>query len=550
MKFRKLILLSLIAIFFSACAGPAADMNIEYPTGAEGSGGGGFGDLIGGIGGDIDEGETVVEPIEEPAEEPIEKPTEEPTEEPAEEITEEVVEEAVVESTEKPVEESVEPWECMRESLKNMKDDNERECISIAEKCGVKRKGLWFFAEIAFPGHYCGYGRKKSSNSIPTDSTLYVKKIDITIWTGSREHSGTDSNVFFAMRSGDTSEWPSYDKEKATEIIIKRAKAEIFKTNPYVNKDDKESADREVKKLIADNGQWMELNDPNDGDDRGAGDINEYQQTLYAPMPLDEVTGFTLYHDGGNAGSEWLIKGIEVKAHLVNSDGNPATPVILYCNPWVLNWVDDQSIDFTMNDIAVMTEVVTDSEHHKEMHDGEKVSSGTDNTVFLDINLLAPNAPNWGEFHDFDMGPALFSSSEGLKLLLDWEDSAVEYFYGDLDHNKGLGDIYADFVSLNNVEDFKPDYVNLRLDDGGSGNDWWRPAKMWTYIFKPARVFRKKRGERACWYFQEDMSDGKTVLEPGEESGAYHPETDDCADLLKMFRDGQKGFWESFASSN
>jgi len=64
------------------------------------------------------------------------------------------------------------------------------------------------------------------------------------------------------------------------------------------------------------------------------------------------------------------------------------------------------------------------------------------------------------------------------------------------------------------------------------GADWWRPASLKTYIFKPARVFRRKRGERACWYFDEDMSDGKTVLEPDEEGEAYHPNAKDCSDLL------------------
>ncbi len=539
MKFRTLILASIIALVFSACAGPAADMNLDDSpeTGVGEEGSGSIGDLIGNFGGAIDDDEDGSDDEGE---------------------SEENDDGGVLSCKDDRA--TLTDGKCVCPTGYYMGDNGLCKKFSFDGDLGSSLgDGLVLGCtdpNAKFSEGKCVCKKYYSKNSagkcvswagviesdidatqniypgaiIPpeeSDPTIYVKELDITIWTGSKKHSGTNSNVFFAMRSGDTSEWPEYDKEDATATALKIAGAMV------ATEEFKDNLDAEAKGMIADYGHWTKLDDPNDDDDREKNNVNKHHQTLYDPIPLDEVTGFTIYHDGTKDHSGWLLDGIEVRAHLVNSAGDTVDkngtvidgtvyPIFLYYNPWVLKWVDDQKINFTMNDIAVMTNVVTDSAHHKEKHDGESVKSGTDNTVFLDINLLAPKNPLWGGFHDVDMGAALDSSSEGLDFLLNWENEN--------NNDKGDDETYGDFVSLKKIEDFKPDHINLRLGD--DGDDWWRPASLKTYIFKPARVFRRKHGELACWYFQEDMSDGKTVLEPDEESGAFHPESEDCTDIL------------------
>ncbi len=488
MKFRTLILASLIALLFSACAGPAADMGLEGSPGAGDEGSGSIGDLIGNLGGSIDAAEEDGENNDTGVFSCMDKKNATFTEKGCvcrsgyymgeggfckKFVSIKPVTVELVLVCKDPKAERVD-GECVCKKYYAKNPDG---------KCVLSGKDLQVDQETAAKlreGAPVKFINGKIEVEVPE---LFVKKVSVTISTWFGRGAGTNSKVFFAMRSGDKDEWAEYDGSD----------------------------------------KWTKLDDPNDGNDREKKDVNEYQQILHDPMPFDKITGFTLHHDGTKEKSPWTIQGITVRAFIVDEEGTPVENAIIYHNPMVLKVIDDQEIDFHMNDVAFYTLVSTDSKHHNDKHEGEKVGSGTNDDVFMDIVTQGVRSSDWGSFHEPRMGAYLDSTSNGLELRLDWNEPHETQGY----HNKGEGGAFADFVTVDNIDQFKPYAVSLRL---GEGTDYWRPDYMHAYIFKPGEFYKNRRGVIDCWFFEEDFK-GEIVIENGKSSGAIFPSFEKCSEI-------------------
>ncbi len=504
MKFRTLILASLMTLIFSACAGPTTDMdpnnfNVDG-IGEESSDN--IGDLIGNLGGDIESDDDLE--LDEGDDNAVLK-----CRDPRAKLTADgcicpaglhIAEDGFChiptvmmgssyafgynpETTCEDPDAELSDGECV--CKKYYAKNPDEKCVKLEANTTIGYEGE--SREVDFPTY----------NTVEeNDATIYVDELYVTIKTGSKKYSGTNANISFRVNIRDgEDDWTLFDKE---------------------------------------------------GNDFEKNDKDTYTHRIKNPVPLNEIIGFTLLHHGKSHPLQtWLIAGIKIKAHFVDIDGNPidtngVDSDVIYYNPWVLRWVLNRKIEFTMNDIAVMANIVTDSKHHNEEYNGEDVKSGTDFQLFLDIALSGPKKAVWGKPHDVQNGPILDHGNHELNFLLDWKYEN--------NNDRGDNETYADFISLNNIKDFKPYSTNLRINGEAEGGfelghdytkpwspdtDGWRPASLESYIFKPARVFRKERGERACWHIKENMSDGETILEPEETNPTYFPLGQDCTELIK-----------------
>ena len=490
MKFRMFIICALFALIFSACASPATQEALEESSELQ-DGSVNFGDLIGNFGDTVenesDDNDSTEATEDETASDAVE------CEDPNAELSGEV---------------------CVCKEGYFLKNGVCKKNIGIIDtgNLGIgssivdnlqlgndneEGNGGISASEISVGKLDIDVGPINTEVPIP-----YVQMLLVKITTGSKSHSGTDSKISFAVRVGDEDEWSEFNKN---------------------------STDT----------QWTHFDKKNENDFE-KNDVDTYIHWMNEPVPLNDITGFTLHHDGTKDKSGWLLEGIEIRAYIIDKDGHYADrdgnalpageqiyPAFLYYNPWVMKWIDEQEIDFSLNDVAVAAWVGTDSEHHDE--DG--IGSGTDNDVFLDINLSGPRSPYWGDFHPFKMGPNLDDTSSGLELLLDWK--------GDKDHNKGYDKVYADFVSLENIKQLNVDSINLRLDDEKDRDDIWRPRSLNAYIFKPAKVLNKKRGERVCWYIDAKIEEN-TTIDSGDEGEVAFPQATDCTHELISYHNGTR----------
>jgi Putative Ig domain/PLAT/LH2 domain len=371
----------------------------------------------------------------------------------------------------------------------------------------------------------CGIGETVAPDPLATAALVSIKAETME---GISESAQVDLNITFKQ--------PPVFLAKEFEVTIKTADLP------------KAGTDSDIVFYVADkNGNHSNTTDfsAREGNDFEQGDERTYTHALKTAINMNDIEEFALAHYGNKGSPAWLIEGILIKAMVIDEAGD-VEEEILYHNPCVLKWVNAQEIKFNLNDLAVCAQVATDNER-----DGDGIYSGTDNTVFLNINIDDISSGNWGDLHQPKMGPFLEKTSSGgthsgLKLTLDWpeyNDHEKPGHHFDLDHPgrpwNGLEvNYYADFISTRDIDSL--DVVSAYLKLGGEKDDALRTKGFQTYIFKPARIHSTQSDETSCWYIDGKADDDATyapenegVLQPGDTGTTMKTDNTDCAEIIR-----------------
>jgi len=501
MKFRTLILASLIALIFSACAGPATNMDADGSAGIGGESGS-IGDLIGNLGGDIDDGGDADD--NDDGEDADDNDDGEDNDTNAHQCG------------------RYAQWSdsdkiCVCEKYYFM-DKNGR-CKKGATETKINIDGLGDNGDIGTKQFCMDPNAERVTKSNPDmKGGKYSPTCECKAgYFKNNEDTCISFNVKTPNISSTLIKPFTFDAKDPVRRIanftigIKTAdrKNAGTKANIRFYAKGKEGEDLHASSQI--------LNNLDDGNDFRQGYNSTYRFDVEGDINPNDITGFALRHDGNGDG--WFIQSIYISAKIVDGDGNYVTIKEFYYNPAVLKWIDDESIAFNLNDVAVFGWVITD-----RTDNGNNEDPSTDNDVFLDINIADAGSDSWGEFHDSDMGPHMESGSDGLEFLLDWNK------YDD-HQNYWLYRYYTDFVSLKDIDLLDVDSANLRLED--EGKDAWRPDSFKFYVFKPAKIGSRKRGERACWLIESKDDHSGTILEPGDEGFKSFPKMSDCDNEIR-----------------
>ncbi len=491
MKFRTLILASLIALIFSACAGPATNMDVDGSSGV-GEDGINIGDLIGGLGGD--------------------------------DITDD---DGVIDTDATKNDDDTSSHHCSRYAQWS---DSDKACVCekyyFMDKNGLCKRGATE-TEINIGG--MGRGSIGTKQFCVDPNAEMVTKSNPDMKGGKYSPTCECKTGYFKGNEGTCIafiSFPTVDAGIASKTIyVKNPVRRIGNFTIGIKTADRKNAGTKANIRFHATGKGgvdlhaatQTLNDLNDNNDFRQGYDSTYIFDVGGNINPDDITGFKLRHDGNGDG--WFIQSIYISAKIVDGDGNYVTIKEFYYNPAVLKWIDDESIAFNLNDVAVFGWVITD-----RTDNGNNEDPSTDNDVFLDINIADAGSDSWGEFHDSDMGPHMESGSDGLEFLLDWNK------YDD-HQNYWLYRYYTDFVSLKDIDLLDVDSANLRLED--EGKDAWRPDSFKFYVFKPAKIGSRKRGERACWLIESKDDHSGTILEPGDEGFKSFPKMSDCDNEIR-----------------
>ena len=308
---------------------------------------------------------------------------------------------------------------------------------------------------------------KKGLHNIeaPEPNEILVDRLEVTLKTDSYSYGGTNAGISFTVRTTkDESTWTSFD---------------------YNGSDT----------------EWTTFDKPN-YDDFKPGKVDTYTHKLEKAVPLDKITAFTIDNDGKGSDPNWWMQGIVIKAFFVD---DLEEPVVLYANFAADRFVPKGEVNLRMNDVAIHTTVYTDKE-------------GTENNVEVNIGLKGPNNSTWEDDLSY---PQISTTSEGLQITLDRNE---------LGKNKMKYDYQ--YGSMENVDKLNIDYAYLKLTDSENEDDDWLMGAFEVMIFRPARVLARNRGERACWLI-EGRNSKKIVLKPGERTDNYFPKSYDCSGLVE-----------------
>jgi len=485
MKFRTLILASLIALIFSACAGPATNMDVDGSSGAGGESGS-IGDLIGGLGGDIDDGGDESEPDDSDDSTPT------TCTDPNAETKGGV---CVCKDGYSEVDGSCEVKKDAPEDNdeeENPNDEDNDGDTELGDPPVDERKCTGSNEEFSENGCVCkeGYGRSSEGKCISLAVIAHLDPVtSAKIVTESAEKGAhTDMTV------------PTTEFKVILQIDRKRAYKDKSIVHFLLEK--KNSDEREECK-----GSWEDTSKK----------IAVFTCALNGSTPLEKIDAFVLKHDDVKS-KPWFLEKITIKGRTSKREEFKT----LYYNPRLTILLDDgdgdRLIRFTPNDIVFHTSFRTDKDTSK-------------NLAYLDINL-GSGSQGWNSSQLQEKGGFYLSKIGG----------GLE-FYLELGWDESKNDDFAELES--GVDDFRLESVNLRMkkEEDASDKDTWTPTYIELIAFKPSRIRGvRELGERTCWFVSESLisESGEPTTKLGYSrdgnptdsdfvSGAFFPKAEDCS---------------------